>query len=194
MWASQLVVIVKNLPATAGDVKRRGFDPWVWKIPWRRKWQLTPVFLPGESHGQRSLASYSPQTGLQRVGHDRIDLARTQVTVWALFPSRLLGLRLFHLSKHKSMTAVQGAWYISQAGWLRVFFFFFLPRKRNTDMVYSADLGKLVTSGEGGIRGRFRKWTSLWQLMERHSRNSWNVPANAPSLKNSDCLTGNGYK
>ena len=38
-----------------------GFDPWVGKIPWRRKWQPTPVFLPGESHGRRSLVSYSPQ-------------------------------------------------------------------------------------------------------------------------------------
>ena len=36
------------------------FDPWVRKIPWRRTWQLTPVFLPGESHGQKSLAGYSP--------------------------------------------------------------------------------------------------------------------------------------
>ena len=34
---------------------RSGFDPWVGKIPWRRKWQPTPVSLPGESHGQRSL-------------------------------------------------------------------------------------------------------------------------------------------
>ena len=40
--------------------KRRGCDPWVRKIPWRRAWQPTPVFLPGESHGQRSLAGYSP--------------------------------------------------------------------------------------------------------------------------------------
>ena len=40
--------------------KRHGFNPWVRKIPWRRKWQPTPVFLPGESHGQRSLADYSP--------------------------------------------------------------------------------------------------------------------------------------
>ena len=40
--------------------KRHGFDPWVRKIPWRRTWQLTPVFLPGESHGQRSLVGYSP--------------------------------------------------------------------------------------------------------------------------------------
>ena len=40
--------------------KRRRFDPWVRKSPWRRKWQPTPVFLPGESHGQRSLVCYSP--------------------------------------------------------------------------------------------------------------------------------------
>ena len=39
--------------------KRRGFHPWVGKIPWRRTWQPTPVFLPGESCGQRHLAGYS---------------------------------------------------------------------------------------------------------------------------------------
>ena len=49
--------MVKNLPADAGDVK---FDPLVRKIPWRRKWQPTPVFLPGKSHRQRSLVGYSP--------------------------------------------------------------------------------------------------------------------------------------
>ena len=41
--------------------RRPGFDPWVRKIPWRREWQPTPVFLPGESHGRRSLVGYSPQ-------------------------------------------------------------------------------------------------------------------------------------
>ena len=40
--------------------KRCRFDPWLKKIPWRRKWHPTPVFLPGESHGQRSLVGYSP--------------------------------------------------------------------------------------------------------------------------------------
>ena len=40
--------------------RRPGFDSWVRKMPWRRKWQPTPVFLPGESHGQRSLAGCSP--------------------------------------------------------------------------------------------------------------------------------------
>ena len=37
------------------------FSPWVGQIPWRRKWQATPVFLPGKSHGQRSLVGLSPQ-------------------------------------------------------------------------------------------------------------------------------------
>ena len=41
--------------------KRCGFDPWVRKIPWSRKWQPTTVFLTGKSHGQRSLAGYGPQ-------------------------------------------------------------------------------------------------------------------------------------
>ena len=40
--------------------KRRRFDPWVRKIPWSRKWQPAPVFLPGESHRQRKLVGYSP--------------------------------------------------------------------------------------------------------------------------------------
>ena len=40
--------------------KKHGFDPWVGKNPQRRKWQPTPVFLPGESHGQRSLVGYGP--------------------------------------------------------------------------------------------------------------------------------------
>jgi len=40
--------------------RRPGFDPWVGKIPWRREWKAMPVFLPGKSHGQRSLVGYSP--------------------------------------------------------------------------------------------------------------------------------------
>ena len=48
--------IVKNLPA----MQETGFNPWVGKIPWRREWQPTSVFLPGESHGQRRLVGYSP--------------------------------------------------------------------------------------------------------------------------------------
>ena len=50
---------LKNLPAKE-EMQETGFDPWVRKIPWRRKWQPIPIFLLGESHGQRSLAGYSP--------------------------------------------------------------------------------------------------------------------------------------
>ena len=48
--------MVKNLPA----MWENWFDPSVGKIPWGRKWVPTPVFLPGESHGQKSLMGYSP--------------------------------------------------------------------------------------------------------------------------------------
>ena len=63
--------LIKNLPAIAGDVGSI-LDQ---DDPLERKWQPTPVFLPGESRGQGSLAGYSPW-GLNRVGHD---LATTQI-------------------------------------------------------------------------------------------------------------------
>jgi len=53
----------KESACNAGDClqgKKCGFDPWVRKSPPRRKWQATPIFLPGKSHGQRSLAGYNP--------------------------------------------------------------------------------------------------------------------------------------
>ena len=55
MRASQVALVVKNLPANAGDIRDVGSVPGFRKIPWRRAWQPTPLFLPGESHGQRSL-------------------------------------------------------------------------------------------------------------------------------------------
>ena len=58
LGASQVALVVKNPPANAGDMRHK-FDPWVGKIPWRRAWQPTPVFLPGESHGQKSQVGYS---------------------------------------------------------------------------------------------------------------------------------------
>ena len=51
-WASLVAQMVKNLPTM--------LKTWVEKIPWRREWQPTPVFLPGDPHGQRSLGGYSP--------------------------------------------------------------------------------------------------------------------------------------
>ena len=60
-WASLVAQTVKN-PL---QCRRLGFDPWVGKMPWRRAWQPTPVFLPGESPWARSLAGCSPQDGKQ---------------------------------------------------------------------------------------------------------------------------------
>ena len=60
--------MVKNPPANAGD---QGFSPWVRKTLRRREWQPTPVFLPGESHGQRS-----PQTNL--MDRDRLQSTGSQ--------------------------------------------------------------------------------------------------------------------
>ena len=56
-WVSLVAWMVKNIARNVGGP---GFDPWVGKISWRKGWQLTPVFLPGEFHGQRSLVGYSP--------------------------------------------------------------------------------------------------------------------------------------
>ena len=60
-----------NGKASACQCRRCGFDPWVRKIPWRRKWQSTLVFLPGNSHGQRSLLGYSPWD-CKNVGHNLV--------------------------------------------------------------------------------------------------------------------------
>ena len=83
-WASQVALVVKNLSANAGDLRWR-FDTWIRKIPWRREWWPTPVFSPGESHGQRSLEGYSPQ------GHKESDTtevtAHTLVYRWLLYSS-----------------------------------------------------------------------------------------------------------
>ena len=53
---------------SACQCRDHGFNPWVGKIPWRRKWQPTPIFLPGESHGQGNLADCSPW------GHKELDI------------------------------------------------------------------------------------------------------------------------
>ena len=63
--ASQMALVVKNPPVSAGDIERLGFSPRVGKIPWRRAWQPTSVFLPRESLGQRNQS-----IGLARVGQD----------------------------------------------------------------------------------------------------------------------------
>ena len=65
VWAFPVAHMVKNLSV----MRETRFDPWVGKIPWGKEWQLALVFLPGEFHGQRSLAGYSPWG--HSIRHDR---------------------------------------------------------------------------------------------------------------------------
>ena len=66
---------VKNPPA----VRETGLDPWGRKTAWRRAWQPTPVFTPGESHGQRSLVGYSPWGCKEWDAIERLTLSLSQV-------------------------------------------------------------------------------------------------------------------
>jgi len=71
-------------------LKRWRFNPWVKKIPWRRKWQPTPVFSPGKFHGQRSLTGYSPW------GHRESDM--TEYTCLVPFNRSLLAICFIYSS------------------------------------------------------------------------------------------------
>ena len=84
--------------------RRRGFDPWVGKIPWRRAWQPTPVFLPGESHGQRSLAGYSPP------GRQESDTAEHTHTHTHTDTCVTLKSRFFGLCSQGTRLPSQGTW------------------------------------------------------------------------------------
>ena len=77
--------MVKNLPANAGAARDSGWDPWMRKSLWRRKWWPTPVFLTGKSHGQRILGGYSPR------GHKESD-----TTEWLSTHTRSVTQEAYH--------------------------------------------------------------------------------------------------
>ena len=86
---------VKNLYQRR-KCKRWGFDPWVGKIPWTRKWQLIPIFVPAESHGQRSMTSHSPWDC--RVGHSWAHTLKTNEIVSAnLYSHNMWKLQFLHI-------------------------------------------------------------------------------------------------
>ena len=110
--ASQVVLLVKNPPASAGDIRDTGSgwrDPWVGKIPWWRAWQPIPIFLPRVSHGQRSLAGYNPQ------GHKESDMTeKSQHTSPISEPALTQQNQRYHESSHiqwlRIRLLMQGTW------------------------------------------------------------------------------------
>jgi len=86
---------VKNPPANAGDMRS---IPGSQRFPWRRKWQSNPVFLPGKSHGQKSLAGYSPP-GKKRVGHDLATKATATATYGVVW----------HFSLHMHLSSLEAS-------------------------------------------------------------------------------------
>ena len=74
--------VVKNLPAKPEDISNAGSNLWVGKILGGRKWQPTPVFLPGKSHGQRILAGHSPWGCKKSNSAWEIEHARTHTYCW----------------------------------------------------------------------------------------------------------------
>ena len=78
-WTSSVMLLVK-ICLQCRSCKRHGFGPWVRKIPWKSTWQPSPVFLLRESHGQRSLAGYSPWHC--RVRHNWSKLAQHTAIHW----------------------------------------------------------------------------------------------------------------
>ena len=86
------------------DLCRRRFNPWVGKIPWRREQQPTPVFLPGKSHGQRSLVGYSP----------RVTKSRTRLKRLSSSSSRAFWASLVAESKESACNAGDLGWIL---GW-----------------------------------------------------------------------------
>ena len=69
--------MVKNPPTNAGDIRDACFIPGFARFPWRRARQPTPVFLPGESHGQRSLEGYSPWSRKESDTTERLTYTHT---------------------------------------------------------------------------------------------------------------------
>ena len=124
--------VLKNPPADAED-KRHGFNPWVRKIPWNRKWQPVLVCLPGKSHGQRSLVGCHPwghkellqlndwaHTHTHAHAHAHTH-THTQYLLYAFSQSRDSKIQLQQIRTWEAISWGSGKTY------LKVSTFFFLP-------------------------------------------------------------------
>ena len=98
-WASRVVLVVRNLLTSAGDLRDGASIPESGKIPWRTVWQPIPVFLPGESHGQRSLAATVHRIAKSWTQLKRLSIAQHSTSCF-IGISRLIGtVRNHHFSR-----------------------------------------------------------------------------------------------
>ena len=153
--------MVKNLPA----MEESGFNPWFRKILWSRKWQLIPVFLPGESHEQRSLVGYSPWEHRESDTTEHISLSRWFLVIVLICISiRFQDVEAFHVIFKRTVWVklTSGAWPLDPLHCFEFFFqdlpgdicwgkiFFSLqPRRPDEDMSISTGFPVAVTKAKG---------------------------------------------
>ena len=128
-----IVTLGKEFPgdldgkASVYNAGNPGWDPWVGKIPWRRKWQSTPVLLPGKSHGQRSLVGYSPWGHKESDTTERLHVHIPEPNCLSLNPGCALfcyNLKhftlpcssLFSFVMRRAITTVSEAYYEEETG------------------------------------------------------------------------------
>ena len=110
-----MVLVVKNLPANAGEARDMGSTLGSRKIPWKRKWQPTPVFLPGESHGQRSLAGYRPwgckEWDAAEHAHTQFVSSNPRLLIYPALLSPLVTMFVFYVWEEKKKKSLEEADY-----------------------------------------------------------------------------------
>ena len=134
---------------------RPGFDPWVWRIPWRNKWHPTIVFLPGEFHGQGNLAGYSPW------GHKEPGMTEQLITDTH---TRVLQ-DMYILKKRKNLSA---SWLLRR--W--VLFTSNLAKTKRWSCGRSENTGESVLQGKVNTPATHLS-KDTWQLTSGNTRTGW---------------------
>ena len=140
--------VTKNPPANAGGTVDARFNPWVRNIPWRRKWRITLVFLPGEFHGLGSLVGYGPWDCKESEVNEqanpccvnRKDLANADEAGASLYIFRMLTLNKLKLSwkDDKSILSITGGMWIIGFWCLQTF------QDKDTFILVVQDLGNKI--------------------------------------------------
>ena len=101
--------------------RRPRFEPWVGKIPWRRKWQPTPGLLPGKSHGQRNLVDYSPWGRKESDTTESLHFHFLSLSLYLLFYNPFSSVSISSFQQNINHIC-QAVWFIYQCGCLMSLF------------------------------------------------------------------------